>query len=389
MQQYDFDKYIERAGTHSVKWDHYPKDVLPLWVADMDFPSPPEVLTELKKRVEHGIFGYTYPPTELMNVLQERMLSLYHWEVNPEWFVLTPGVVSGLNLFCHAFSTQNRNVVVQTPVYPPILHAADVTHLHKQEVPLLQTENGRYAIDFDLFETAVSGEPSQFILSNPHNPTGRVFTKPELQQLADICLRHDALVCSDDIHSDLIFSGSQHIPIASLSKEIEKRTITFIAPSKTFNIAGLGCSVAIISDPGLRKQYSQVRDAYAGHVNALGLTAALAAYRDGADWLKHLITYLESNRNMVTDFVQSSMPGVKIYQAEGTYLAWLDCRQLDLLPSPCEYFVREAKVGLNNGLDFGEPGRGFVRLNFGCSKNVLLEALQRIKTAISKGQRVE
>ena len=261
--------------------------------------------------------------------------------------------------------------------------------LNKREVPLFQTENGRYEIDFDLFESAVSGEPSQFILSNPHNPTGRVFTKDELQQLGEICLHHDVLICSDDIHSDLIFTGSHHIPIASLSKEIEKRTITFIAPSKTYNIAGLGCSVAIISDPDLRKQYSQVRDAYAGHVNALGLTAALAAYRDGADWLISLITYLESNRNLVTDFVKSSLPGVKIFPAEGTYLAWLDCRQLELLPSPCEYFVQEAKVGLNNGLDFGEPGRGFVRLNFGCSKPVLEEALQRIKTAISKRMRVE
>jgi cysteine-S-conjugate beta-lyase len=388
MQQYDFDKNIDRAGTHSVKWDRYPKDVLPLWVADMDFPSPPEVLSELKKRVEHGIFGYTYPPQELMSILQERMETLYNWNVNPEWFVLTPGVVSGLNLFCHAFSTQSQNVVVQTPVYPPILHAADVTHLHKQEVPLFQTESGRYEIDFDHFETAVSSEPSQFILSNPHNPTGRVFNKTELQQLAEICLHHNVLICSDDIHSDLIFTGSQHTPIASLSKEIEKRTITFVAPSKTFNIAGLGCSVAIISDSGLRKQYSQVRDAYAGHVNALGLTAALAAYRDGAYWLKCLIAYLESNRNTVTDFVHSSLPGVKIYPAEGTYLAWLDCRQLELLPSPCEYFIQEAKVGLNNGLDFGESGRGFVRLNFGCSNNILMEALQRIKTAINNRLRV-
>jgi cystathionine beta-lyase len=174
-----------------------------------------------------------------------------------------------------------------------------------------------------------------------------------------------------------------------LSKEIEKRTITFIAPSKTYNIAGLGCSVAIISDPDLRKQYTQVRDAYAGHVNVLGLSAALAAYRDSADWLKNLIAYLESNRNLVTDFVQKNLPGVKIYPSEGTYLAWLDCRQLELLPSPCEFFVQEAKVGLNNGLDFGEPGRGFVRLNFGCSRNVLLEALHRIRSAISGRLRVE
>lgn len=382
MRDFDFDQIIDRSGTQSIKWDRFPKDVLPLWVADMDFLSPPEMIQALVKRVEHGVFGYTTAGDDLNELICVRMKERYGWEIKPEALVFMPGVVSGLNLFCYTFSSYSQRVVVQTPVYPPILRAPDICHLNRVEVPLVRLEDGRYEIDFDCFEEGIRGGPTQFILCNPHNPTGRVFTIQELQRIAEICLRHQVILCSDEIHSDLIFTGNKHTPIASLSREIEEHTITFIAPSKTFNVAGLGCSVAIIPNPELRKQFSLVKDAFAGHVNLFGLTAARAAYRDGEEWSKSLLGYLESNRNLVTGFVLERLPGIKVYPPEGTYLAWLDCTSLDLPSDPCEFFLQEARVGLNNGMDFGEPGKGFVRLNFGCTRKLLSEALERMERAL-------
>lgn len=382
MQNYDFDTVIDRTNTQSVKWDHYQKDVLPLWVADMDFQSPSSVIEELTRRVEHGVFGYTYPNQELNEIICMRMKDHYGWEVKPEALVFMPGVVSGLNVFCHTFETFSPRVVVQTPVYPPILHAPDICHLNRVESPLELLENGRYEINFDRFEEGIGKVPTQFILCNPQNPTGRVFTQMELSHMAEICLRNKVLICSDEIHSDLIYSGNKHIPIASLSKEIEQTTVTFIAPSKTFNVAGLGCAIAIIPNPDLRSKFAKEKEAFSGYANALGLTAALAAYRDGGEWLTSLLSYLESNRKLVIDFIRERLPGIKVYQPEGTYLAWLDCRSLELTIDPCEFFLKEAKVGLNNGADFGEPGKGFVRLNFGCPRSILVEALSRMEHAL-------
>jgi cystathionine beta-lyase len=383
MQKYDFDQYINRRNTHSIKWDRYPGQILPLWVADLDFLSPPAVIEALLQRVEHGVFGYSYPDPELKEVIVDRLAARYEWKVDPEWLVFMPGIVSGLNLFCHTFSNFSKDVVVQTPVYPPILHAPDISHLQRHEIPLVQSESGRYEIDFDHFNNVVSRQASQFILCNPHNPTGRVFTYEEMQKFAEICIHNKVLVCSDEIHSDMLYSGFKHIPLASISPEIAKLTITFIAPSKTFNIAGLDCSVAIISDPDLREQFSVEKDAYAGHVNALGLTAALTAYKAGDEWLEPLMVYLEENRNAVNKFVNERLDGVNSYSPEGTYLSWLDCRSLDLQPNPSQFFIDNASVGLNNGSDFGEPGNGFVRLNFGCSRKVLWKALEQMESAIN------
>ena len=384
MQKYNFDYYIDRRDTRSIKWDRYSDEVLPLWVADLDFQSPPAVIDALRQRVEYGVFGYSYPDPDLKEVIIKRMETRYQWKVEPDWLVFMPGIVSGLNLFCLTFSTFSQHVVVQTPVYPPILHAPEITHLLRHEAPLIQSATGRYEIDFDTFEDIVSKQVTQFILCNPHNPTGRVFSNAEMQKLTEICLRHKVLVCSDEIHSDMLYGGFRHIPIASISQEIAKQTVTFIAPSKTFNIAGLDCSVAIISDPELRKQFSTSKDAYAGYVNALGLTAALAAYKNGDEWLEGLMQYLEENRNLVSAFVNDRLNGVKVYSPEGTYLSWLDCRSLDLQPNPSQYFLDNALVGLNNGADFGTPGNGFVRLNFGCSRKILLKALTQIERSLVK-----
>ena len=378
----DFDRIIDRRGTQSVKWDRYPQEVIPLWIADMDFTSPPEVITALQKRVEHGIFGYSYPSMELKEIIKERMRSRFHWDIETEWLIFMPGIVSGLNTFCKVFSSIWKEVVVQSPIYPPILHAPDVSNLPKHELPLLEMADGRYEIDYSDFGNVVSRQNTQFILCNPHNPTGRIFTRVELETLADICLKNNTLICSDEIHSDLVYSNHHHIPIASLSKEVEKQTITFIAPSKTYNIAGLGCSVAIISDPDLRLQFSHELEAFAGHANVLGLAAAHAAYKFGDSWLESLLCYLENNRDLITKFIGANIPELKVYPAEGTYLAWLDCRKLDLSLAPAKYFEAKAKVGLNDGADFGEAGKGYVRLNFGCPTETLQLALQRIKVAV-------
>lgn len=384
MKDFDFDRLIDRTGTQSIKWDHYSPNVLPLWVADMDFQSPPEVIQSLVDRVKHGVFGYTSPSPEFREILKARMAQRYGWEIDTESFVFMPGVVSGLNIFCHTFAYERRRVTVQTPVYPPILHAPEYSNLQRIDLPLFQSKTGRYEIDFDGFEDGVKGEQSMFILCNPHNPTGRVFTTTELERIAEICLRHEILICSDEIHSDLIYSSHQHTPIASLSKEIEKNVITFIAPSKTYNVAGLNCAVAIIPNPSLREQFTRQKEAFAGHVNGLGSLAGLSAYRDGGEWLESLLQYLENNRDLVSTIVQEKFCRVSMDSPEGTYLAWLDCRQLGFNEDPCEFFLREAKVGLNNGADFGEPGKGFVRLNFGCPKSILLEALERMERAILK-----
>ncbi|MBA4420147.1 MAG: putative C-S lyase [Anaerolinea sp.] len=388
MPDYKFDCHIDRTGTSSLKWDRYPDDVLPLWVADMDFPSPPGVIEALHQRVEHGIFGYTHASKEFKEVLVEWIKSHYNWQIQPDWIVFMPGVVSGLNNFCQAFRDTHQQVVVQTPVYPPILHAPDYSHLLRLESALVKSSSDHYEIDFNDFETKIRKQPSQFILCNPQNPTGRVFTESELNKLAEICLKHDTLICSDEIHCDLVFPGHKHIPMASLSPEVANRTITFIAPSKTFNIAGLGCSVAIISNHGMRLAFSRQLEAFAGHVNALGLTAGLAAYRSGHEWLEEIILYLTQNRDYLSSFIHDKLPEIHIFPAEGTFLAWLDCHDYDLEPNPATFFLEKARVALNPGADFGEPGNGFVRLNFGCEQALMVQALDRMEKAIHESEMI-
>lgn len=384
MPDYKFDRLVNRTGTSSLKWDKYRDDVLPLWIADMDFPSPPGVIEALHQRVEHGVFGYTHASAEFKEVLVDWVKTHYGWQIQPDWIAFMPGVVSGLNNFCQAFRDNHRQVVIQTPVYPPILRAPDYSHLLRSESALVKTSNNRYEIDFNDFENNIRKQPSQFILCNPQNPTGRVFTESELQKLAEICLSHDTLICSDEIHSDLVYPDHKHIPIASLSTEVANRTVTYIAPSKTFNIAGLGCSVAIIPNHDMHQALSHQSEAFAGHVNALGLTAGSAAYHSGQEWLVELIVYLGQNRDILTHFIRDKLPEIIIHPAEGTYLAWLDCSAYALKPDPAGFFLEKARVALNPGTDFGEPGNGCVRLNFGCPKAILVQALERMEKAIRK-----
>jgi cystathionine beta-lyase len=378
----NFDRYIDRRGTECAKWQRYGDGVLPLWVADMDFASPEPVIRALRERVEHGVFGYPAEPPELRDVIVERMRRLYGWQVSPEWLVFLPGVVTGFNLACQALAEPGDGVLIQTPVYGPIIRAAEYARLSCDEMVLTLESDGRYTVDFERMEAAITPRTRLFLLCNPHNPVGRVFTRDELAHMAEICARHDLVICSDEIHCELLFSGSRHLPIATLSPEIEARTITLMAPSKTFNIAGLHCSVAIVPDDSLRRRMQSARRGLVGGVTIMGYTAALAAYREGQPWLDALLCYLEDNRNLVVDYVNKHLPGIRMACPEGTYLAWLDCRQAAIEGNAHEFFVREARVALNDGREFGRPGEGFVRLNFGCCRDMLVEALERMRGAL-------
>ncbi|MGQ9586170.1 MAG: MalY/PatB family protein [Anaerolineae bacterium] len=380
---YNFDPIIERRHSDSLKWRYYGPDVLPLWVADMDFLSPAPVRRALLERVEHGIFGYGVEPQELREVIVDRLRTLYAWEVPPDALVFIPGVIVGFNLACRAVAAAGDGVLVQTPVYPPILHAPAHARLTRDEMELTRLADGRYTVDFDLFERTITPRTRAFILCNPHNPVGRVFARHELERMAEVCLRHNIVICSDEIHCDLLLNGHQHLPIASLAPEIERQTVTLMAPSKTYNIAGLHFAVAVIPNPELRKRYQAARAGLVPGIDILGYVAALAAYREGQPWLEQVLQYMEGNCDFLMQFIQEELPGVSISRPEGTYLAWLDCRQAGIPGNPHEFFLREAKVAVNDGATFGRGGEGFVRLNFGCPRALLEEGLERMKAALA------
>lgn len=388
-----FDQIIPRRGTNSLKWDTYPEDVLPMWVADMDFRSPQAVIDALHQAVEHGIFGYPSglhsepnQRRELRQVLVERMARCYHWHIQPEDIFFIPGVVVGLNLVAHALGREGGNLIVQPPVYPPILATAANAGMRRLDNPLVPRamEQGslHYEIDFEQFEQAIAADTRLFFLCNPHNPTGRVFRRAELERLAEICLRHGVAICSDEIHGDLIFKPHHHVPIASLDPEIAWNTITLMAPSKTFNLPGLQFSFAVVPNPEWRKRLEIAGQGLAGWVNALGWVAALAAYREGEEWLRDVLQYLEANRDFLTGWIRENFPEVPYTVPEGTYLAWLDCRPLGLPSDPYTFFLKVAKIAFNDGEAFGKEGEGFIRWNFACPRPLLEEACTRFARAV-------
>jgi cystathionine beta-lyase len=386
---YNFDRYIERRNTASIKWNSFDPDVLPLWIADMDFQSPEEVLQALYQQAAHGVFGY--PPgihsgarelLPLCETIMARLEQRYGWRVTPEELIFLPGVVHGFRTACWTLAAPEGGVLVQTPVYEPILKAARTMGAVSQEMELTRGADGRYTVDWDVFEAAFSEQTRLFLLCNPHNPVGRVFRRDELERVAETCLRRKALICSDEIHSDLVFSGCQHIPIASLDAEIAQNTITLMAPTKTFNLAGLQFSFAVIQNASLRRRFLKGVHQFIGWVNVMGLAAALAAYQHGDAWLAQCLAYLQANRDSLVNFVRREMPGVSLAAPEGTYLAWLDCRRAGIEGSPQEFFLRQARVALNDGATFGQGGDGFVRLNFACTRATLCEALERMADAV-------
>jgi cysteine-S-conjugate beta-lyase len=379
---YDFDAVIDRRASDSTKWHVFDADVLPLWTADMDFRVAEPIIAALRERVEHGVFGYSGEPRELRDVLVARMARLYGWVIQPEWIVFQTGVLNGFHKAAAATSGKGDGILVQPPVYPPIFGTPAHNGSVHQESPLVQKADGTYEIDFDGFEATITDRTRLFILCNPHNPVGRAFTRDELGRLAEICARHNLVVCSDEIHCDLLFPGVRHTPIASLSKDAERRTITLMAPSKTYNIPGLHCSFAIIPDPGLRGKIAKPGAETFADVNLLGLTATLAAYRDGDPWLREALAYLDGNRKTVVDFFRCELPQLPVLVPEATYLAWIDCRTSGIPGSAYQFFLDRARVGLSDGPAFGTGGDGFVRLNFGCTRATLLDALTRMRDAI-------
>ncbi len=379
---HDFDQLIDRRNSDSIKWHFYGEDVLPLWVADMDFASPEPVVAALRARVEHGVFGYGSEPRELREVLVARLQDLYGWTVPAEALVFLPGVVVGFNAACRAVTQPGDGLLVQTPVYGPILEAPAHARLTMDAMELTRQPDGRYTFDEAALAAAITPRTRAFLLCNPHNPVGRAFDRAELTAMAESCLSQGITLISDEIHCDLMLDGRQHLPIAALAPEVGQRTITLMAPSKTFNIAGLGCSFAVIHDPELRRQFMAATAGSVPHVDILGFTAALAAYRDGGPWLAECLRYLAANRDFTAQFVAEHLPGITMSPMEATYLAWLDCRTAGLPGKPADFFLKQARVGVNDGAWFGRGGEGFVRLNFGCPRATLAEALGRMAEAL-------
>lgn len=383
-----FDEVRDRRHSDSCKWRQYDEDVLPLWVADMDFPSPEPVVRALRRRVEHGIFGYGEEPSALREDIIAHLARRFHWAVDPAALVLLPGVVTGVNLACCAFGAPGASVLVQPPVYPPILEAPLNAGLQRVDAPLTADATGRYHVGPEAFEAAITPQTRLFLLCNPHNPVGRVFTPRELGQMAEACLRNGLQICSDEIHCDLVLGDATHTPVAALDPEIAKHTVTLMAPSKTYNIAGLGFAFAVVSDPTLRARFRAAGKGLVPGVNLMGMVAAQAAFEEGGAWLAECLNYLESNRRFLAAFVRDAMPGIQMELPEGTHLAWLDCRSAGLTGNPEAFFLKTARVALNDGASFGPGGEGFVRLNFACPRAVLAEALERMAQALNghKGQ---
>ena len=390
----DFDRIIKRRGTNSIKWRKYKENVLPLWLADMDFAAPTPILDALGKMVAHGIIGYEMPARELSETVAGRMQKLYGWQVSPDWVVATPGVIAGFTAAAQVACMVGQGILVQPPVYPPFLKVHEYGGLVRQEAPLTLKADGftlRYEIDFDAFARAVNGggtRTGMFLLCNPHNPTGQAYSRADLSRMAEICLEKDVVICSDEIHSELLMGETRHIPIAILDAEVAERTITLISPSKTFNIPGLFCGFAIIPNKDLLERYKQMVERMGMHVSAPGLAAAQVAFSGQcADWLAALRAYLTANRDLLLERLHLDFSGIRMTVPEATYLAWLDCNELVETGQigggkPSEFFLERAKVALNDGKDFGSGGNGFVRLNFGCPRAILTEALDRMKTAL-------
>ncbi len=375
--KYDFDTAPERRNTDSAKWGAYSEEVIPLWVADMDFVSADSIVRALKGRADHGVFGYSRPSRELRDLIRDRMKRLYNWEISSPDIVFLPGIVTGLNVAFQAFAAGGEGIVVQPPVYfhflrDPLFHGRILL-----EPPLVRNGN-TYEIDFDQFESAITDKTRMFVLCNPHNPVGRVFTRTELEKIAEICLRRNLIIVSDEIHCDLIYPPYRHIPIATLSSEVEARTVTLMSPSKTYNVAGLGCGYALIRNPRLRKDWNKVSYGIVPHVNIMGYAAAEAGLREGGEWLDQVLAYLRANRDHLDRVIKEKMPSIRMCRVEATYLAWLDCTETGIEGSPGRYYRENAHVALSEGTEFGEKYDKFVRLNFGCPRKVLDEALNRM-----------
>jgi cystathionine beta-lyase len=389
MQTFDFDTVPERRGTDSQKWQKYAgRDVLPLWVADMDFPSPPAVIEALHRRVDHGIFGYARPVKSTVDAVVEAMARRYGWQIDPAWIVWLPGLVVGLNVTAQAFAQPEDEVLTLAPVYPPFMSAPKNSARKSVAVPWTLRAGGAAAgaweIDWDALERAVTPRTRLFYLCNPHNPLARVWRREEIVRLGEFCVRHDLVLCSDEIHCDLILDPAlPHVPTAVLSPEIAARTITLMAPSKTYNVPGLGTSIAIIPDAARRARFLRATAGIVAEVTCLGFTACEAAYRDSEPWRQALLAYLRGNRDYLLAAIARELPGVTIEApVEATYLLWMNVSALGL-ENPAGRFEAHG-VGLSDGAMFGAAKGTHLRLNFGCPRATLVEALRRMRAALGR-----
>jgi len=384
--KYDFETTINRENTGSLKIDKYAgKDVLPMWVADMDFVSAPEIVEALQQRVEHGVFGYTVPHEAPEQAVLDYLKDRHGIESTTEELVWLPGLVQGLNLVCRAAGSSRDGVMVNTPVYPPFLSAPVLADRTRITVDLIEKEEG-YTFDREAMEQAVTPDTKLFILCNPHNPVGRAFPREDLEWLLDFCEEHDLWICSDEIHCDLLFEGVEHVPMLSFGERAAKRTITFMSASKTYNLPGLACAYAVIPNPEIRRAFQKVCRGLITEVNCFGYAGLVAAYRHGEPWRQELNQVLKTNYDLLVKTLHERHPKVRIPRMDGTYLAWLDLRDYNL-SQPLAH-IESYGLGLSNGVDFGAPA-GFLRLNFGCPTSVLKEGLDRLCNALDAAPPVD
>ena len=380
---YDFDRVIDRRNTYSIKYTPAargkPDDVLPMWVADMDFSTPPCVTDELVSRSKHGIFGYSEPDEKYYSAVKGWFGERFNWPVEKEWLVFSSGVVNALFIAVRAFSNEGDGIVIQEPVYGPFASVVKRTG-RRLLVNALVYKDGRYTIDFDDFENQVK-QAKLFILCNPHNPVGRVWERDELIRMGEICLRHGVIIIADEIHQDFVFPGRRHLVLAGLDDRFRDITVTCTAPSKTFNLAGLMHANNFIANNGLRNKFlKEYADCGLGQPSLMGLAACEAAYSGGCEWLDELLVYLGGNITLIREYLSKNLPKIKLVEPEGTYLAWLDFTELRLPPQELEEAItHKAKLWLNNGTAFGKGGEGFQRMNTACPRSIIHTALERLK----------
>jgi len=386
---WNFDEPAKREGTNCIKYDLREetfgvKDVIPMWVADMDFNTPEFIVKALQNRLNHEIYGYTFRPPEYFLSIIAWLKNRHNWEVEKEWISFCPGIVPALNFCTLAFTQPGDSIIVQPPVYFPFFSAIE-SHGRNLIYNRLKEVEGKWVMDYNSLVDSINGKTKMIIISNPHNPVGRVWTREELNNLAEICLKNNIIILSDEIHCDLVLPGFIHTPLASLSERIAEITITCIAPSKTFNLAGLSTSSVIISNPVLRKSYSRVIDnLHLGGGNIFGTIASIAAYSHGHQWLDALLDYIDHNIDFVEDYCRKMMPEILPVQPEATYMIWLDCRKFGMTGKELQnFFVKSARIGMNEGSTFGPGGEGFMRMNVATTHETVVKALEKIERAVA------
>lgn len=383
---YNFDKSIDRLNTSSLKYDfskerNMPNDILPMWVADMDFSTPQEVIEAIIKRTSHGIFGYSEPKEEYFNAIHNWFLNHFNWDIKSEWIVKSPGIVTAIALAVRAFTNERDKVIIQTPVYYPFYSVIEENNRVIVKNPLIYNNDNKYQIDFDDFENKiVKNKAKLFILCSPHNPIGRVWKSEELKKICDICQKYNVIVISDEIHADFTYQGYSHNIFANLNKDYMDNIVTCTAPSKTFNLAGLQISNIIISNKNLRERFKKELDKIGySQLNTLGLVACESAYLYGDEWLSQLKLYLEENLNYIRKYLQDNLPKIKLVEPEGTYLIWLDFENLELTDKEIDnIIINECKLWFDTGKMFGDEGSGFQRINIACPRKTIIQAMDSL-----------